>query len=253
MTLIDSDAQFGTFGDWYDAIYSDKEYSREADFIIDLLEKKNISGKSLLEFGSGTGRHATEFSKSGYSVHGVEKSERMLDKAVGSSLMSFEHGDITKFRNNNKYDAVVCLFHVLGYLTTNENLNAAFQAANIHLSRGGLFVFDYWNASAVLSIGPEVRIKRGTLGDRTFLRIAEPTLKANLNRVDVNYTLIVFGSNGAPETTFQETHAMRYFSIPEIQIISHTNGFELELSQEFLSGSEPSVESWNLISMARKR
>ena len=72
---------FDLIGDYYDLIYSEKNYTEEALFVLEYLKKHKIEGKSILELGSGTGIHATELAKKGYFVQGIERSKQMLSKS----------------------------------------------------------------------------------------------------------------------------------------------------------------------------
>ena len=45
---------------------------------------------------------------------------------------------------------------------------------------------------------------------------------------------------------------MRYFSIPEIEYIANSTGFEMLEAEEFLSGSEPSLNTWGVCVILRK-
>ena len=49
-----SDTVFNAYSRYYDLLYRDKDYVAEAEYIADLLEQFGVSGKRLLEFGSGS-------------------------------------------------------------------------------------------------------------------------------------------------------------------------------------------------------
>jgi cyclopropane fatty-acyl-phospholipid synthase-like methyltransferase len=67
-------------GDTYDLLYKKKNYEQEAEYVSSLIKNYNNSAKNLLEFGSGTGKHAKFLAKKGYSVHGIEYSHEMISK-----------------------------------------------------------------------------------------------------------------------------------------------------------------------------
>ena len=77
-----------------------------------------------------------------------------------ASRLSFGLGDVRTLRTGKVYDVVISLFHVMSYQLSNDDLTAAFDTALIHLSSGGIFLYDYWYAPAVLTQRPEVRVKR---------------------------------------------------------------------------------------------
>ena len=114
---------FDLIGDYYDLIYLEKNYSDEASFVINLLEKYKIEGKSILELGSGTGIHATELAEKGYFVQGIERSQQMLLRSKMHARYKALHGDIRDISLDRKFDAVISLFHVISYQITNKDLD----------------------------------------------------------------------------------------------------------------------------------
>ena len=141
---------FDLIGDYYDLIYSEKNYSDEASFVTKILEKYKIEGKSILELGSGTGIHATELAEKGYFVQGIERSQQMLLRSKMHARYKALNGDIRDISLDRKFDAVISLFHVISYQITNKDLDLVFENVWKHLNKGGLFLFDFWYSPAVL-------------------------------------------------------------------------------------------------------
>ena len=69
---------FNDYAKYYNLIYADKEYDKEVDYILSLIDKNSDSNTSLLDVGCGTGRHALEFYNKNYSVTGIDISEQMI-------------------------------------------------------------------------------------------------------------------------------------------------------------------------------
>ena len=134
---------------------------------------------------------------------------------------------------------------------TNADVLAVFSRAAAHLNAGGLFIFDVWYTPAVYSQKPAVRVKRVAGRDFSYIRVAEPTLLANENRVDVQYTVIAINSDGQAET-FKEIHPMRHFSLLEIDLLAREAGFERVAAEEFLSGAPPSESTWGICLVLRR-
>lgn len=61
----------------YDLLYADKDYSKEADYVDKVIKKYYPSARSILEYGSGTGRHGLLLMKKGYHVFGIERSREI--------------------------------------------------------------------------------------------------------------------------------------------------------------------------------
>lgn len=252
-------AVFNSYSQYYDLLYKDKDYETETAYIINLIEKYSSGAKTILEFGCGTGIHGNLLAKKGYSVHGIEMSSEMVQRAKTREIESKEGcfksiaGDIRKTKLDRSFDVLVSLFHVISYQTTNEDLKSTFENAAYHLKQGGGFIFDVWYGPAVISIKPTVRVMTINDDEIQLTRIAEPVLYEDKNIVEVNYTLFI---ENIADNSFQrinEKHTMRYFTTPEINLLLNQNGFELLHSEEWLTGSRPSIDTWGVCYIGRKK
>jgi SAM-dependent methyltransferase len=246
-------APFEASSRYYDLLYQEKDSAAEVAYVDALLQRHGISGQELLEFGSGTGRHGCRLAQLGYRVHGLERSAAMVAAAQQAPGFSCQQGDITTTRLERRFDAVLALFHVVSYQTTNPALQAVLANAAHHLKPGGLFLFDVWYSPAVAAQRPELRVKRLHSEDLAITRIAEPTLHPNANRVDVNYTVMAQDLRSGTFHTFEETHPMRHFSLPELDLLAEAAGFERLTAEEWLTGAEPSETTWGVCLVLRKR
>jgi SAM-dependent methyltransferase len=189
----------------------------------------------------------------GFTVHGIERSAEMLARSLalteknagsGHDRLAFSQGDIRYIRLNNNFDTAISLFHVISYQTTNDDVSAAFQTARKHLNPGGIFIFDVWYGPAVLTDRPAVRIKRMADEHTEITRLAEPVLHPNENLVDVNYHVFVRDLQSGMVRELRETHVMRYFFMPELNLFAMQNGFKNLHAEEWLSGKPPGVDTW---------
>jgi len=238
---------------FYDLLYQEKDSASEGAYVHQLLQRYRISGDKLLEFGSGTGRHGNLLASLGYRVHGIERSEAMVSLARQTDRFTCQQGDISKVKLTDHYDGIISLFHVVSYQITNNDVQAVFANASCHLQRGGLFLFDVWYSPAVAVQRPQVRVKRIETTDLAITRIAEPITYPNANRVDVNYTLLCHDLSTGAFSSFKETHPMRHFSLPEIDLIAEVAGFERLAAEEWLTGNQPSEDTWGLCIMLSKK
>ena len=243
---------FNAYGRYYDLLYHDKDYPAEVAYVQQLLTQAGMTQGDILEFGSGTGKHGRLLAQRGYRVHGIERSPDMLQRAVQADGFTCELGDIGVVKLARTFDAVLALFHVISYQITNAQLHAVFTRASEHLALGGLFLFDFWYSPAVAIQRPEVRIKRWADTVVDITRIAEPKVMTHENRVDVHYTIFVRRLGDSTVDVLEETHPMRHFSLPEIDLLAEAHGFERTTAEAFLTGEVPSPATWGVCVVLRK-
>lgn len=247
-----TDSVFDLYSSYYDLLYRDKDYVSEADYVAGLLDRFGVKGQKLLEFGSGTGKHGCLLAERGYRVTGIERSAEMVAEAEATPGFTCQQGNICDLHLGHTYDAVLSLFHVVSYQITNQEVEAVFACAAEHLELGGLFLFDVWYTPAVHSQKPETRVKRIEDGSREITRLAEPVSHLNANSVDVNYTIFARDTETDVVGIFSETHSMRHFSVPELELFAKMSGFEIVGVEEFLTGSMPSEKTWGVCFILRR-
>jgi len=236
---------FKNYSLYYNLLYRNKDYEGEALYIQSLLKKYGSQVKTILDLGCGTGRHDFILSRMGYHITGIDLSESMLEEAKSrGSGINFCRGDIRSVRLEEKFDAILSLFHVISYQTENDDLVNTFTTVKEHLKDRGIFIFDCWYGPAVLTSRPEVRIKRLEDNDIRILRISEPLLYPDKNIVDVNYEVIIEDKKYKTVQTVKETHSMRYLFDPEIKFLLHKSGLKLIHSEEWMSGEKLGFQTW---------
>lgn len=258
-----SDPVFSEYADYYDLLYQDKDYVGEANYIVALIRRFYTEARTILELGSGTGKHAQLLAGQGYTVLGVECSEEMLSRARSLVAVSrsrleggghvtpeFVQGDIRTVRVEKQFDVAVSLFHVVSYQVTNEDLLAAFQTARVHVRKDGIFIFDVWYGPAVLTDRPVVRIKRVEDEQNVGTRLAEPVLRADRNMVDVNYHVFIRSKQTGAVHEVRERHEMRYLFVPEVEYLLGQAGFKLLHGEEWMTGRPAGVDTWGVCFVA---
>jgi SAM-dependent methyltransferase len=251
---------FKDYAHYYDLLYQDKDYEGEAHFIRHLISNYSPNAKTILELGSGTGRHAKLLAQAGFRVHGVERSPEMLAQcqvhcdSLSQDLreaLDFTQGDLRTCDIKQSFDTVISLFHVISYQISNEDLIAAFRTARKHLNPGGIFIFDVWYGPAVLHTPPEIRIKRIENEAFGLIRIAEPNMHINDNIVDVNYQILMQEKGSTHWNCFSETHHMRYLFQPELALLLQMADFDLLETCEWLTGQEIGTNTWGACFVAQ--
>jgi SAM-dependent methyltransferase len=252
--------RFGAYARYYDLLYRDKDYAAEAAFVHSVLQRHGISHGRLLELGSGTGKHARELALLGHAVHGIDLSEAMLldAQAIASSAdvagrLSFERGDARSFRAGRTFDAVISLFHVMSYQTSNDELLAACNTAGAHLGPGGVFLFDFWYGPTVLTDRPEHRERVLEDAETRIVRIADPVMRPNDNVCEVHYRMAVESKSTGDVEHIEEVHEMRYLFLPELDLLLEDAGFDRVEAFQFGTQADLGFDTWDGCVVARKR
>lgn len=248
-------AVFGAYSAYYDLLYTDKDYGREANFVLNSLRAGGRQISSVLELGCGTGKHAMLLAQSGLTICGVDLSDDMLAEAEQrraelepalAERLRFAKGDARSYADGQTYDAVISLFHVVSYQQSNDDLIAMFSTAAKHLKAGGVFFFDFWYGPSVLTLKPSIAAKSMENTDFSVLRVARPALHSDRSIVDVNYQILVRDKRTGQSEELKETHSMRYLFLPEIELLARQTGFQMAGSSAWMTGASPSDQSWGV-------
>ena len=243
---MSKDIPFILYSKYYDLLYKDKNYFEEAEYINDFLVKNNLLKSKILELGSGTGIHANWLSKKGHKILGIEQSKDMVSIAKHSKSFTSKVGDIRKIKTPTDFDAVISIFHVMSYMTTDHDLNLVFKNASNALKKGGIFLFDFWYKPAVRHQKLELRIKRMKSKNLEVLRIAEPKNNSKKSLAEIKFTIISKDLETNKIHLFDEVHRMRYLNLNEIDLFAKKNKLRRINAEEFLTKKSPSIKTWGV-------
>lgn len=250
---------FGAYAEYYDIIYSDKDYDKECDFIREIFKAHSANPiTSILDAGCGTGGHSILLARRGYNVTGIDASPVMINRAKRKAkevdaYLTFHSMDIRDFDLKERFDACISMFAVLDYLTENGELLRALGSIKRHLKPGSLFIFDFWNGLAVLRILPSVRVKIVEKEGKRVIRTVHPEMDTLHNICRSHYHVMVTQGKAILDE-FKETHVVRYFFPQEISHYLDDAGFELLEFCPFLRlGGTVDENEWNVTAIARVR
>ena len=145
---------------WYESLfenygqkYDNENFTRgtvgECDFIEN--ELKYDKSVKILDVGCGTGRHAIELSKRGYSVTGIDLSETQLararEKAERNNLkINFVKQDARNLSFNNEFDIAIMLCEGGFPLMETDEMNyEILKSVTKSLRENGKFIFTTLN------------------------------------------------------------------------------------------------------------
>lgn len=249
---------FQDYAYYYNAFYKDKDYKSEAETVDKLLKRYGSRINRVINFGCGTGKHDMELVKLGYQCKGIDMSPLMIEIARQNSdsegsRIAFEVADVRNYETDQKYDAVISLFHVMSYQNTNEDIVQAFRSARASLNdnANGCFVFDVWYGPGVLSDRPCVRVKEIEDNENQLIRIARPVMHDKENVVDVNYEVLIMNKKTGQVQTINEVHKMRYYFRPELELLLRDAGFQLLDNIDCRTLGETDYDSWTSYFIAK--
>lgn len=226
------------YAEIYDLIYSKKDYLKESNWIEKIFMRYSDKkpGK-ILELGCGTGNYTEIFAKKGYEITGVDFSRYMIEIAKRKARLNkleipYFRRDIRELNLRKKFDLCLMLFNVVGYLNRDSDIINCFKSVREHLVEGGLFLFDFWFAQAVLNIKPSRRINVLQNGDLTIVKISSPVMKKSV--IDIFIKIFISNKNKFVEK-FNEKHRARFFSPEEYRGLLKTGGFKIIKETPFLN------------------
>jgi SAM-dependent methyltransferase len=258
-----SDDIFGSdFARAFDIWYEQKDYEAECD-LLEQLFHQYASGqvRSILDLGCGTGGHSLPLARRGYTVTGVDRSQAMLsiarqkaqDEVWGSGTIppEFVQSDLKDLDLGKSFDAVIMMFAVLGYQTSNESVTEALAAVRRHLKVAGVFAGDIWYGPAVLKIGPSDRVRVVRDGDNELIRTAEASIDSLHHLCTVHYRIWELDDRELVARQ-EEDHTVRYFFPLELDHFMRVSGLEpLGLCPFPELEGDPSERTWNVLFCAR--
>lgn len=173
---------------YYDLIYAEKEYKKEAMYIKELISRyKTSAGNELLDVACGTGNHINQL-KNDFLCTGVDIYEEMLHIAQKNvDSVTFIKGDMTVIDLNRKFDAVICLFGSIGYVRTYKRLRKTLFNFADHTKPGGVVIVEPWLTKANFREGlPYMTVYDG---DIKIARLSTSCIQNNMSIIDMHYLI----------------------------------------------------------------
>ena len=198
---------FTKSAEFYDALYSWKDYATEVELVRGFIEANtHASGHTLLDVACGTGHHA-QYLQEYYRVEGLDLGAELLKVAHGRCPgVLFHHADMVDFDLGRQFDAVTCLFSAIGYAKTVERLNRTMQTIAHHLLPGGVAIVEPWLMPGQF-IPRSVHASFVDLPDLKIARINTGWIEEGVSILDFHYLI------GTPDgvESFTERHELGLF------------------------------------------
>ena len=222
---------FTKSADFYDAVYSFKDYAAEAERLHALIEERSPGASTLLDVACGTGKHLEQL-RAWYEVSGLDLDPQLLALARERlGAVELHEGDMTAFALGRRFDAVTCLFSSIGYVGTVERLGEAIAAMAAHLNPGGVLIVEPWlTPDAWIADRPHLLSV-----DEPDLKIARMTLSGREGRLAIMQFEYLVGTPAGIEA-FSERHEAALFTDEEYRQAFVAAGLSVEHDPDGLIG-----------------
>jgi SAM-dependent methyltransferase len=215
---------FSESADYYDQLYSFKDYAQEAAQIDALIQLHNPKAKTILDIACGTAEHM-RFLPSTYDLEGLDLDPRLLALAKAKFPNTpFHLGDMSSFNLSKKFDVVLCLFSSIGYLLTTEKLNFCIQCFAKHLNPDGILIVEPWFSKEEWKTNKPHMLTYDK-DDLKICRMTYTTTEGNLSVLDFQY-LIAEKDKGVRHAT--EVHRLAMFEEQEFRTAFEAAMVEVE-------------------------
>ncbi|MGK5532770.1 class I SAM-dependent methyltransferase [Streptomyces sp. URMC 129] len=221
---------YGELARWWPLISPVEVYEEDARIAAELFALAGHPVRTVLELGSGGG-HTAHHLRSRRTMTLVDLSPEMLAVSQGLNPGA-EHllGDMRDLRLGRLFDAVL-VHDAIGYMTTRQDLSAAFRTAYAHCRPGGVAVFF---PDHVADTFEPVTDCGGSDGDdgggARYLEWSLPP-EPGATTVRTEYTFVLREADGAVRTT-HETHVTGLFPVADWQRLLGAAGFRVTTVRE---------------------
>ena len=213
----------------YEAMYQTFiNYEEEYLFYSHLLKEGGCH--SIVEIGCGSGHLAARFAGAGFRYTGLDLSADMLAIAQQKYREAdFLQADMRHFELSKPVDGAIMTGRTISYLLNGPDVSNCFAAVRRNLKKGGLFCFDFIDASRFI---PAIRedekiVHRAAHGGRHFFR--DSFWKTNLQYGwAFDWQSIYYEEVDGLTVKIGEDHStIRAFTRDEIELFLALAGFEV--------------------------
>lgn len=139
----------GAVEHYEDALSYERRYearSEDVDFY-----KRRGKGKSVLEYGAGTGRVTLPLARAGSEILAVDVSDSMLkllrqrvsaEAPAIRKRITIQKGDMRTFSTRRRFDLAIAGFHTVCHLYSVDDIRSFLKQVYRHLKPGGSLEFD---------------------------------------------------------------------------------------------------------------
>ena len=242
---------YEVFADFYDKLTDNVEYSKRAQYILDILKKHNHAPGLTLDLACGTGSLTLELKKAGVDIYGIDGSADMLSVALQKAADADEQILYLrqKMQSIDLYgtiDTCLCTLDSLNHLTDKRDVEKTFSRVSLFMNPHGLFVFD------VNTVYKHKEILRDNVfvfdTDEVYCVWQNTPLEDNMVEISLDFFIPEENNYYRMTETFRE----RAYTVEELTQMLSAAGFEVEAVYGDLTQLEPCETEQRLTFVARK-
>lgn len=222
---------YGRSAPLYDAMHPTQDYVSAVAGLRRLVSDRRPGARTLLDIGCGTGRHLellTEFDE----LAGVDLNAELLEQArTRCPHADLHHADMRTFDLGRRFDVVVCLFSVIGYVADHGELMATIGRLRDHTAPGGLVVVEPWLFPERYRVGAITAHSVEVPGGRLAWMYAA-AIEDGRSVFDIHHLL---GADSGVEY-FVERHSLALFTKQEYVEAFRANGLEVDYDEHGFFG-----------------
>lgn len=218
----------------YDLIYAAIiDYPETGRRLAQLIRQRKPDARTLLEAACGTGAILVEL-RDDFEVAGFDLSEEMLQAARRKlSDTELRPGNMIDFDWGSRFDAVICMFSSIGYVTQLADLERTYRRFAAHLVGDGVLVVEPWFRPDAWVTG-HVGTAQASRDDTTVMRMNTSWLEEDgrLSVMDIHHLV---GRPGRVEH-FVERHRMSLVTPEEHMAAFAAAGLDMTYDPEGFIG-----------------
>jgi SAM-dependent methyltransferase len=197
---------------FYDSLYASKDYEKEAQLLLDLVQRWRPHAETLLDVACGTGKHLAVLRRR-FRVEGLDANPALLEGARGRCPGVPLHVlDMRDFDLKCRFDVVTCLFSAIGCLPDVPSLNQALRRMAAHLTPEGLVIVEPWFTPETYWVD-RLTVNLMDTADYRGTWMYWSRREGSTSILDIQY--LVGGPNGIEH--FSERHELTLFTSDQVK------------------------------------
>lgn len=218
---------YTSFAAAYDTMMANVDYVRWANYVQKLFAHYNVRPRRILDMACGTGSTTILLAEKGYEMSGTDRAMEMLisarSKANEKGLpIHLWQQDMRDLAVTKPYDAVLCLYDSINYITTEKEMKQVFTRVSEALVSQGMFIFDVTTEYNIVKHFDKQTFAEST-EDYSYIWRNLYFHKEKLCKT----VLTFFLREGTDFCRYEELHIQKIYTVAEIKRFLEQTGYKL--------------------------